>query len=143
MKTIKITLTLTSLFFIVNISKAQVGISYLHSEVISTLGISTNPEKRFWGEARVGLNVNDISPEVMAYYNVVRRDNFNLFAGAGARVVTLENIILPAIGFTVKPFEKLNDLAIHAEGAVNTGGEGGGFTRGLIGLRYFIRKKGK
>lgn len=124
-------------------SQAQVGVSYLHSDVISSIGISTNPDKTFWGEARVGLDINfsDFSPEFLGFANIIRRDDFNFFVGAGLRVTLLEGPIIPATGFTFKPIQSKPNFSIHAEGALIAPFDTGEVLRGSIGIRYFIRKK--
>ena len=138
----KRTLLLIALSAIPFISNAQVGLSYLHSDVISAIGVSTNPDKNLWGEARIGLNVNarDFSPELVGFYNFVRRDDFKVFAGAGLRLTTFEGIVLPTIGFNFKPIESKPNFALHAEGALLVG-DFGEVIRGTIGFRYFLRKK--
>jgi len=124
--------------------KAQVGFSYLHSDVVSAFGISSNPQNRFWAEARLTLDVawQDVGPELVTFVNVVRREDFDFFVGAGGRFNVLEGVILPAFGFQIRPIESKPNLAIHAEGMFIAGVNADVF-KGSIGLRYFLRKKEK
>ncbi len=123
-------------------AKAQVGFSYLHSDVISTFGISSNPDKFFWAEARLSLDVDwsNVGPEFVGFFNVVRREDFDFFLGTGARFNALEGIILPAFGFKIKPIESKPDLTLHAEGMFVVG-ENSEVFKGSIGIRYFLRRK--
>ncbi|WP_422008282.1 hypothetical protein [Roseivirga pacifica] len=127
--------------FALNQAKAQVGLSFLHSEAVSSFGISTNPEKRIWGEGRIDMDVSEFSPEIMGFYNFIRKEDFNLFGGLGYRFKLAEGPVIPAVGFTVKPFEKMRNFAFHAEGAYVSGAvDGDDFLKGAIGFRYFIKK---
>lgn len=123
-------------------ARAQVGVSYLHSDVISAFGISTNPAKKLWGEARIGLDVDwsNASPEFLGNLNVLRREDFDLFVGIGARFNALEGVILPNVGFQFKPFEKKENFYLHAEG-MYVHGEFADIFKGSIGIRYFIKRK--
>ncbi len=139
---LRILLVLVLLISFSHCSKAQIGFSYLHSEVISSFGISTNPEKRIWAEVRLGLNLNwsDASPELIGFYNLVRRDDFDFFLGAGARFNAFEGVIIPAFGFQIRPIDSKPNLAIHTEGMYVIG-ESAEIFRGSIGLRYYLRKR--
>ncbi len=136
---------ITSILILISFNlKAQVGFSYLHSDVISAVGISTNPDKNIWGELRMGMDINaaDFSPEIVGFTNVIKRDDFKMFLGVGGRLQVLEGIVLPAIGFTFKPIESKPNFALHAEGALIVG-DFGEVLRGSFGFRYFLRKKSK
>ncbi len=139
----KLLLTIT-LLFCFGMAKAQVGFSYLQSDVVSTFGVSSNPDKFFWGEARLTLDVNweNVGPELVGFFNVIRREDFDFFLGTGARFNALEGVILPAFGFKVKPIASKPDLTLHAEGMFIAGVNADVF-KGSLGIRYFLRSKKK
>ena len=127
---------------ICSISKAQIGIGYLHSDVISAFGLSTNPANKIWAEARIGLDVNwsNASPEFLGNMNVIRRDDFDLFVGIGGRFNALEGVILPNVGFQFRPIQKKDNFYLHAEG-MYVHGEAADIFKGSIGIRYFLKRK--
>jgi len=123
--------------------KAQVSVAYHYSFALSSIAVGTNPDRNIWGEFRIGMDteLNDFSPEVVGFWNYLKRDDFKLFVGLGLRLNLAAGPILPAFGFTFNPIESKPNFAIHAEGAVLARAEDTAILRGSLGLRYFIRKK--
>jgi len=138
----KLLIAIALLFFVSTFSHAQIGFSYLHSDVISALGISTNSANKIWAEARVGLDVtwSNASPEFIGNYNVIRRDDFDFFIGIGGRFNAVEGVILPNVGFQFKPIQSKDNFYIHAEG-MYVHGSAADIFKGSVGIRYFLKRK--
>ena len=122
---------------------AQIGLGYLHSDVISAISVNTNFEKRVWGEFRLGLDVASFNPQLNVNYNIKRNLNFNMYGGLGAGFRFEESFTLsPAFGFIVKPVKELPQFGINAEASVALS-ELDTYTMGSIGIRWLFRKKDK
>lgn len=123
-------------------AQAQVGFSYHQSSVVSSFGISTNPDKNFWGEARIGANSNQFDITAMVLYNVVRRDDFMLYTGAGVGSTFNEGNLALALGFQVKPIEAKENFTLFGEYTPLLSTSVGSYLgSGSIGFRYFLKRK--
>ena len=139
MRKLLFTITLVSFFQIV---QAQVGLSYLHSAVVSSIGVNTNLEKRFWGEFRLGLDVASFNPQLHINYNIKREQFFTMYAGIGGGDRFDSFTLMPAFGFILKPFKELPQFGLNAEASLGLS-ELDTYTMGSIGLRWSFKKKNK
>lgn len=120
--------------------KAQVGFSYHQSSIVSSFGVSSNPDKNLWGEARISTNSNQFDITGMVLFNVLKRDDFKLYTGLGLGTVFFEGNLAVAMGVQVKPIKSKDNLTIFGE-----------FTplfdlddyisSGSVGFRYFLKRK--
>ena len=122
--------------------KAQVAFSYHQSSIVSSFGVSTNPDKNVWVEGRISTNSSQFDITGMVLYNFVKRDDFKLYTGAGFGSVLFQGNFALALGFQVKPIEKKDNFSLFAEytplldtDLLNYIGSGS------IGIRYFLKKK--
>lgn len=123
-------------------AQAQVGFSYHQSSVVSSFGVSTNPENNFWGEARIGANSNQFDITAMVLYNVIRRDDFKLYTGAGVGSTFNDGNFALALGFQVKPIETKENFTLFGEYTpLLTTSVGNYLGSGSIGFRYFLKRK--
>ncbi|OEK03133.1 hypothetical protein BFP97_17105 [Roseivirga sp. 4D4] len=125
-----------------NLVKAQVGFSYHQSTLVSSFGISTNPDKKIWGEARIGANSTEFDITAMALYNVVEREDFKLYSGLGLGTTYQDGNFALALGFQVKPIEKKDNFTLFGEYTpLFSSDEGSFLASGSIGIRYFLKRK--
>lgn len=125
----------------VQFSKAQIGVGYLHSDVLSALAINTNLEKRFWGEFRLGLDVASFNPQLNVNYNIKREQYFDMYTGLGLGIrFDASFTVSPSFGFIVKPIKDLPQFGINAEASVALS-ELDTYTMGAIGIRWILLKK--
>ena len=125
-------------------AQAQVGFSYHHSTINSAFGISTNPDKGLWGEARISASSTAFDITGMVLVNTIKREDFNLYTGAGFSSLLFGGGFSFALGFTVKPIEKKTNIAFFGEWNPLIPTEFDDYiSTGSIGIRYFLRKKEK
>lgn len=125
-----------------NIVKGQVGFSYHQSTLISSFGISTNPDKKLWGEARIGANSTEFDITAMILYNVLTRDDFKLYSGGGLGTTYDDGNFALAVGFQFKPIETKDNFTLFGEYTpLFSSDEGSFLASGSIGIRYFLKKR--
>lgn len=145
------------LVFAFNQAKAQIGVSYLHSDVISTIGASYHFNEKLWAEVKLGASVTDVIPHGQVNYNLLIKEKFSLYGGAALAYrygvttnISASNIsitvgnsqvvtFMPGVGFNVNPFSDLPNFAISAESLVGISSYDT-FIQGSIGIRYFLEK---
>ena len=126
----------------VSTAKAQIGFSYHHSTLNSSFGISTNPDKSVWGEARINTVSSEFDVTGMVLVNVAKKEDFSLYTGAGFTSLLFEGGFSFALGFTVKPIETKPNFALFGEWNPLIPTEFDDYiSTGSIGIRYFLRKK--
>lgn len=140
-------------------AKAQIGISYLHSEMISTLGASYQVKDKLSAELRVGMSVQNFIPHLQMNYSLLNKTDFNLYVAAAYSYrygviteVSTNNVsvtvgsqqsgtFLTGIGFNVSPFSEMKNFSFVAEGMVGASSLDS-FLQGSIGFRYTFLKEG-
>ncbi|MBO3699455.1 hypothetical protein [Roseivirga sp. E12] len=133
---------LTLFLFSANFVKAQVGFSYHQSSVISAFGVSTNPDKKLWGEARIGANSTEFDITAMVLYNVLEREDFKLYSGVGVGTTFSDGNIALALGFQFKPIEKKDNFTLFGEYTPLLNSSAGSYlASGSIGFRYFLKRR--
>lgn len=139
----KVLFTLLILCLAVTV-KAQVAFSYHHSTLNSSFGISSNPDKSIWAEARINTVSSEFDLTGMLLVNAVKRDDFKLYTGAGFTSLLFEGGFSLALGFTVKPIEAKPNFSLFGEWNPLIPTEFDDYiSTGSIGIRYFLRKKPK
>lgn len=134
---------------IISLANAQVsvGINFQSSDTFITVG--TDPDKEFFGEARLGIG-HDLGLELMGGYNFVRKSEVNAYVGAGLGLLGDHHhnhhhdehddiyIAIP-IGVLIKPFSNTKNLGFIVEAAPVFSGHDHNYFRGGVGVKYTFR----
>nr|MBI1231228.1 hypothetical protein [Cytophagales bacterium] len=125
-------------------ANAQVSVGIYQSGVFTYAGVGSNPEKRYFGEARLfagDLLNNFFGIEVLGQRNFKRTDWYNFSAGLmiGYHEFDEARLGVPAL-FTIKPIQVNRNLAIILE-ATPFLSYGSVYLRGNLGIRYFLERK--
>ncbi|HEX2396130.1 MAG TPA: hypothetical protein VHI78_12350 [Bacteroidales bacterium] len=96
-------------------SQAQISVSY-YSSSLSKAGVAYNINDRFWIELRVYSNTvfDDITPEMVFCFNMVSKENHNVYLGLGANVNFFTGPVLP-VGVQFNPFKEFRRFSLHVE----------------------------
>lgn len=140
-RTIKI-LALFGLFSIISIKGfSQMSISY-YSSSLSKIGLGYNFSDNFWSELRLYSNtsINDITPELVVCYNIVKKENHNVYLGLGGNVNYFTGFVLP-VGVQFTPIEKFDRFSLHIELQPTLDIESDLIVQSSWGLRYKFGKK--
>ena len=138
-----------SLFLLgmIQVAQAQVsaGINFQSSRTFITVG--TNPDKEFFGEARLGLGRN-VGLELVGAYNFVQKSDFNGYVGLGLGLFDHyhprkdrdynEVYLAIPVGVLIKPLDNKN-FGFLIEAAPVFYGEYGSYLRGGVGVKYTFR----
>lgn len=140
-------------------ANAQIGVSYLHSNMISTIGGSYQFNDRIWSEIKVGVSVQNFTPHIQANYNVLKREKIDFYVAAayafrygvttsvsnGGMTITVGssqvNTFLPGLGFNISPFDDAPNLMFSAEGLI-VANSLDAHLQGSFGIRFILPKKG-
>ena len=58
--------------------------------------------------------VDDITPELVICYNIVKKERHNIYLGLGGNVNYFTGFVLP-VGVQFTPFEKFDRFSLHIE----------------------------
>lgn len=114
-RTIKI-LVLFGLFALISVKGfSQVSISYYTSS-LSKIGLGYDFNEKIWSEFRLysNTNVDDITPELVVCYNIVNKENHNIYLGLGGNVNYFTGLVLPA-GVQFIPIENFDRFSLQIE----------------------------
>lgn len=122
-------------------SYAQFGVSY-HQSDLPFVGLNYTINETIMPEFRLGTNnfFQNIAPELIVAYKFYTAENFNAYAGAGARFNVFEGVVIP-VGLNIYPFAERR-FGFHMELApiiFFEGGnilEDGALLRSSWGIRY-------
>jgi hypothetical protein len=116
------------------------SISY-YSSSLSKIGLGYNFTERFWSELRLYSNttLDNITPELVLCYNIVKKDKHNIYVGLGGNVNYFNGIVVP-IGVQFSPFEKLDKFSFHIEFQPTIDFESATLLQSSWGLRYRFGK---
>jgi hypothetical protein len=109
-------LSLTALSGLISTSAfSQLSVSY-YSSNLSKIGLAYNTTNRFWTEVRLYSNteIYDITPELVFCYNVVNKEQHNVYMGLGGIINYFTGFVMP-VGVQFTPFEKLDRFSLHIE----------------------------
>lgn len=112
---IKITFTLLILLLLTSKSYSQISVSYYNSS-LSKIGLGYNFSEKVWGELRLYSNtaIYDVTPEFVVCYNIVQKENHNIYVGLGGVINYFTGFVVP-VGVQFIPFEKSKKLSFHIE----------------------------
>lgn len=119
---------------------SQLSISY-YSSSLSKIGLGYNINDRFWSELRLYSNttVDDITPELVICYNIVKKERHNIYFGLGGNVNYFTGFVLP-VGVQFTPFEKFDRFSLHIEIQPTLDIESDLIIQSSWGLRYKFGK---
>ena len=94
---------------------SQMSVSY-YSSNLSKIGLACNFSNRFWTELRLYSNteISNLTPELVLCYNIVSKEQHNIYLGFGGNVNYFSGFVLP-VGVQFTPFEKLERFSLHIE----------------------------
>jgi hypothetical protein len=131
-------LAITFLFFMTPaIAFAQFGVNF-HQTNIPFVGINYEVKDRIRPEFRLGVDayLEDLSVEFITTYDILNKEDYELYGGLGVRGGDFTGLVLP-VGLNVYPFSKKN-FGFHIELAPIIGEDD--ILRGSWGIRYRFRK---
>jgi len=123
--------------------QAQVHAGLYQGGIMNHIGLGTNPEKQFFGEARImagDVFYPYMGLEALGHYNLKRTDWYNAHAGLMVGYTEFDDgrFGLP-VGLSIKPIAAHRQFAVVLEGTPMYAFD---FTfRALIGLRYTFSKE--
>ncbi|WP_051621373.1 hypothetical protein [Leeuwenhoekiella sp. MAR_2009_132] len=140
MKTKKLIFSLI-LGIIFSNSYSQISASFYQNESNSKIAIGYEFNDTLWTDFRLysGTNIENITPEIVLNYNLVKKEKYETYIGAGIVLNNINGIVIP-IGIGIKPFESLKNLSFNIE--LNPLYEidfEDVFIRGFIGIRYVVK----
>jgi len=100
----KLTRVLVTLFAIVpSLSFAQLGVAY-HQSNLPFIGVNYEFGEKFRPELRIGTDnfFADTSLELVATYDILNKEEFEVYAGIGGRIESFTGIVVP-IGLNIYP----------------------------------------
>ena len=94
---------------------SQMSVSY-YSSSFSKIGLGYNFNDRLWSELRLYsyTSLLDITPEIVVCYNIVKKENHNVYLGFGANINYYTGFVLP-VGVQFTPIEKFDRFTLHIE----------------------------
>ena len=115
----------------------QWGVSY-HQSNLPFAGVNYQLNNRIRAEFRVGTDqyVEELSVEGVVTYDLVKKDDYELYAGLGVRTNDFTGLVIP-VGLNVYPFSA-KQFGFHIELAPIF--DESGILRGSWGIRYRFRK---
>ncbi|WP_397446459.1 hypothetical protein [Polaribacter sp. R77954] len=120
---------------------AQTSVSFYQNDTNSKIGIGYEFHERLWADLRVysGTNIENFTPELVLNYNLVKKERYETYIGAGLSLNNISGIIIP-VGVAIKPLDKIKNLTLNIE--LNPTYEmdlDDLLIRGFIGVRYVLK----
>lgn len=113
---------------------SQIGTSLQYSN-LPFWGINYEIKDRFKPEFRLGTDVyfENVSVEIVVTYDILDKDDYELYAGLGGRFVSYAGFVLP-VGMYLHPFQKKNFGFVFEVAPIF--GEDSNLLRGSLGFNY-------
>lgn len=113
--TIKLLILLGLLFGINPKAKSQLSIAY-YSSSMAKIGMGYDFSEKVRGELRVYSNTfrEDITPEIVLCFNIVRREYHNIYIGLGYAFNAIDGLVIPA-GVQFYPIPDFRKFSLHVE----------------------------
>lgn len=113
--TIKLFILLGLLFGITSKGKGQLSIAY-YSSSMAKIGMGYDFSEKVRGELRVYSNTfrEDITPEIVLCFNIVRREYHNIYIGLGYAFNAIDGLVIPA-GVQFYPIPDFRKFSLHVE----------------------------
>jgi hypothetical protein len=129
---------LTIIFlFVSNIAFAQFGVS-AHQSEISFVGFNYEFSDHLRPKLRIGTDnyFENLSIELMATYDILNKEDYEFYAGAGFNL--LEGMVIP-VGLNIFPFQS-KKFGYHIELSPIISFDDSSLLRGSWGIRYRFLK---
>lgn len=112
---------------------AQFGISF-HQSNLPFAGVNYEINNRFRPEVRIGTDnyFDDLSLEGVFTYDLMEREDFEVYAGIGGRLYTFEGVVVP-VGVNIFPLA-VKQFGFHIE--LTPVFSEASLLRGSWGIRY-------
>ncbi len=126
--------------FLNNKGFSQMSVSY-YSSSLPKIGLGYNINDRWWSELRLYSNttVENITPELVLLYNIVKKEKHNIYVGLGGNVNIFNGLVVP-FGVQFSPLEKLDKFSFHIEFQPTIDFESSMILQSSWGLRYRFGK---
>ncbi len=139
----KIVLLLLLLIGAKTMSFAQLGVDFQFSG-IPFIGFNYEIKDRYKPELRLGTDnyFEDVSVEIIATYDILNKENYELYAGLGGHFISLSGLVIP-VGLYMHPFQDKNFGFVFEVAPVF--GDISNLLRGSFGFSYKFdvgKKKG-
>ncbi len=133
-------LSLAIILFFPLFGFSQFGVDFQYSN-IPFFGFNYEIKNHWRPEVRLGTDTffDNVSVEGIVTYDILNKEDYEFYAGLGARFNTLPGLVVP-VGFNFYPFDKRN-FGFSIELAPIMGEDN--VLRGSFGLRYSFDKKKK
>ena len=131
---------LTILFlFISNLALAQFGVS-AHQSELPFIGFNYEFSEHLRPELRFGTDnyFENISIELVATYDILNKEDYEFYAGAGVRLNMFEGMVVP-VGLNIFPFQA-KSFGFHIELSPIISFDDSSLLRGSWGIRYRFLK---
>jgi hypothetical protein len=118
-----------------NTAFAQFGVN-IHQSEIPFVGFNYEFSERWRPEVRFGTDnfFENVSIELVACYDILNKQDYEVYAGAGARFNLLDGMVIP-VGLNIFPFAKKN-FGFHIELSPIISFDDSSLLRGSWGIRY-------
>ncbi|TVQ44520.1 MAG: hypothetical protein EA362_09900 [Saprospirales bacterium] len=103
------------LFGISSNGESQPSIAY-YSSSLAKIGVGYDFSNKFRGELRVYSNTfrEDITPEIVLCYNIIRREYHSIYIGLGYAFNIIDGLVIPA-GIQFSPIPDFKRFSLHVE----------------------------
>lgn len=121
--------------FLSNVAFAQFGVS-VHQSELPFVGFNYEFSERLRPELRIGTDnyFENVSVEVIGTYDILNKEDYEFYAGAGARFNLLDGLVIP-VGLNIFPFQS-KSFGFHIELSPIISFDDSSLLRGSWGIRY-------
>ena len=125
--------------FISNATFAQFGVS-AHQSELPFIGFNYEFIERIRPELRIGTDTyfEDISVEIECSYDILNKEDYEFYAGAGLRFNLFDGVVIP-VGLNIYPFASKN-FGFQIELSPIFAFDDDALLRGSWGIRYRFPK---
>ena len=113
--TIKFLMLLGFLLAISAKGNTQLSVAY-YSSSLAKIGLGYDFSDKVRAEFRVYSNTfrEDITPEIVLCYNIIRRDYHNIYLGLGYAFNVIDGLVIP-VGVQFSPISNFKRFSLHIE----------------------------
>lgn len=121
--------------FLSNVAFAQFGVS-VHQSELPFVGFNYEFSERLRPELRIGTDnyFENVSVEVIGTYDILNKEDYEFYAGAGVRFNLLDGLVIP-VGLNIFPFQS-KSFGFHIELSPIISFDDSSLLRGSWGIRY-------
>lgn len=121
--------------FLSNVAFAQFGVS-VHQSELPFVGFNYEFSERLRPELRIGTDnyFENVSVEVIGTYDILNKEDYEFYAGAGVRFNLLDGLVIP-VGLNIFPFQS-KSFGFQIELSPIISFDDSSLLRGSWGIRY-------